>query len=204
MKKLIYIIASILLFTACSQETEIIDDGSEMPEVDPPSAEICRFQLTAEQTKLNIFDLTKLSIVDEKGNSLILGFGVLASSYDSIVWKVKGHNNALDEDYTFTTIANKQNQISTVDLHLMNTTNMEAPSFREKSEKELYNYMVQLYGKPTCEKDSEELSTKYNTFQIHEQEVTPLAYWLSSKTKVILLEKRIDSQPEYCYIHAEP
>lgn len=287
MKHLLYAILALLLLGSCSKDSEWIDDGSDEKEEpkEEPVQEIFRFKLSAKKTVLNIFDLAELSILDSKDGSLILRLHELASSYDSIVWQVKGldgrlrifnnrngngisettltsswghcfylpgnyeaylygykgkemthgdtlrmevtdtksflgrnwsdtndlgknigHHNALNEHFSLATLANVNNGTPTIRLRLINSRNLDEIAFAHKSEKELCAYMVQLYGKPVCEKDSPDLAAQYSTFAVRSPKAVPLAYWVTSKAKIILLR---EEDPEWsdlikCYIHTEP
>lgn len=287
MKHLIYAILALLLLASCSKDSEWIDsdyDEAEEPKEEMPVQEIFRFKLSAKKTVLNIFDLAELSILDSKGVSFIFRLHELASSYDSIVWQVKGldgrlrifnnrngsgisettltsnwghcfylsgnheaylhgykgnkmiygdtlrmevtdtksflgrnwsdtndlgenigHNNALNEHFSLATLANVYDGTPAINLRLINSGNLDQIAFTRKSEKELYAYMVQLYGKPIYEKDSPDLVAQYSTFAVRSPKAVPLAYWATGKAKIILLR---EEDPEWrdliCYIHTEP
>lgn len=117
-----------------------------------------------------------------------------------------GHNNALNGKLEFYTFVSKENDIPTIDLRLFNSDNEKESSFSQKSETELYRFINQLYGKPQYTKDFSELTAKYNElFAVHPEAYTPVAFWLTKKTKVVLLRKNESEEniPE-CHIHAEP
>lgn len=117
-----------------------------------------------------------------------------------------GHNNSLNKNQEFYTLASKENDIPTIDLRLFNSGNEKELSFSQKSETELYRFINQLYGPPQYTKGFSELTAKYNElFTVHPEAYTPVAFWLTKKAKIVLLRRNESEEniPE-CHIHAEP
>jgi hypothetical protein len=95
--------------------------------------------------------------------------------------------------------------VPSLKLFINNKDNIDGNAFMEQSKASLYDYMTSLYGKPSCENDSQKLANHYLTFGNREENTVPIAFWKTPKTKIILLKRAAgETATAACYVYAEP
>lgn len=88
-------------------------------------------------------------------------------------------------------------------LYVFNSAGEDEQAFYEKSSEALYHYITQIYGAPSIDRNSPELTEAFTTdFDYHPDYATPLAIWKTEQTRIVQL--RIDKNWPTARIYAEP
>lgn len=88
-------------------------------------------------------------------------------------------------------------------LYVFNSAGEDEQAFYEKSSEALYHYITKIYGAPSIDRNSPELTEAFTTdFDYHPDYATPLAIWKTEQTRIVQL--RIDKNWPTVRIYAEP